>query len=352
MNKQGRLILALAMIGLALYLYQQANRTQPAAPDQAAAQASEAPKVAESPRGSNPREYLVAKQNLEPALLTRLTTDLVELRVIPDGVPVPEEKHVVRKFESIAGKVLVASIAQGELLLWTRFGDARSEVRDKKLRDVIPQGMRAISLDVDAVTGSAGFINQGDIVDVLATYTAGGRQLTRIIIQNVEVLARGNEYRSSNRPTPERTIRGDAGGGILFTLKVLPEMAVKLAHIVDERGFNRFRLILKNRDDKVQRHSQGVLLREVLTDRARPPAKKGEIDGPPEVEVLRGASVSRDSSEERISGPGDGTRADGQDAPGAPAGTQSGADLTARIPPSDSAGGGSRPDGNGPLPAN
>lgn len=344
MNKQGRLVLALAMIGLALYLYQQSNKNQQQQQQQQAEQVAsaapvEAPKIPEPPKGPNPREFLVAKQNLDPALITRITTDLVETKAFPENVPVPDSSLVIKNFDAIGNKILIAPIAQGELLMRTRFADARTEVKQKMLRDVIPNGFRAITVDVDAVTGSGGFINQGDIVDVMATYTAGGRQLTRIIIQNVEVLARGNQYLTTNRPSGERVIRGDAGG-VLFTLKVKPEMAIKLAHIVDERGFNRFRLILKNRDDKQQLFSQGVLLREVLTDKPRPPVKPGQLEAPPEIEILRGAARGRDSTEDLGSGPPPDAAAA---APGAPAPATNAGDLASRITPPTDGGGGEPP---------
>lgn len=315
MNKQSRIAVAVILIATAIY-FVQANKKEP---EQVAASPASVAPVVEAPKtpertGPGPRDFLVAKVKLDPALISRITTDLVEVKTIPDNIPVAEPALVMKSYEQVEGKVLIAQVEQGEILLRSRFADARNEAVQKKLRDIIPTGWRAIALDVDAITGTTGFINQGDIVDVCATYTSGGRQLTRIIIQNVEVLARGTEYRSSQTRTADRMIRGDGGGGILFTLKVKPEMAVKLAHIIDERGFNRFRLILKNRDDKQELRSRGVLLREVLTDVTRPALKKGEVDNeqPPEIEIMRGAAILRESAEEQNAGPPELASARGQ----------------------------------------
>lgn len=338
MNKQQRLALAAVMGALILYLgtnwwnnqqaEAQAQALATAAASATASPAPEASKSPEAPKGVNPREFMVAKADMDPALVTKVTTDLVDFKVFPDNVPVPDQQLIIKSFDQIEDKILIAPIAQGELLLKTRFADARSEQKQKMLRDVIPSGFRAIALDVDAVNGAGGFINQGDIVDVLATYTAGGRQLTRVIIQNVEVLARGSSYSSSTRPTGERVIRAE-GGNVTFTVKVKPEMAIKLAHLVDERGLNRFRLILKNRDDKVQLYSQGVLLREVITDRPRTQARAGQLEAPPEIEILRGQASTRDSTEERADGPPVPGR--GNENPGAGPAGQTGNDLAARI---------------------
>jgi Flp pilus assembly protein CpaB len=347
MNKQARLAVALAMIGLALYMFQANKQPPPAQTPASTAQAAPDPVPVKppTPTGPGPRDFMVAKQRLDPALISRLTTDLVEVRAIPENIPVPETGLVFKKFEDVEGKVLTSTVEQGEILLRSRFADAKNEQMQKKLRDVIPNGWRAISLDVDAVTGTTGFINQGDIVDIAATYTSGGKQLTRIIIQNVEVLARGNEYRTQQtRSVENRTIRGEGGGGILFTLKVMPEMAVKLAHIVDERGFNRFRLILKNRDDKKELRSVGVLLREVLTDQPRAKLRPGtNEDNAGEVEILRGLALARESSDDQQVGPppAQGGQGEGQGAAQGGQAPQGAGDLISRI----------RPEGGGAAPA-
>ena len=321
-SQQTRQIVAIAMFGLAIFLYiSQQKKTQEQAA--ATAVASAAAVVEAAPKGPDParpgaRDVFVAKQNLDPALVSRLTTDFVELRQIPDSIPLPDQGLLVKSLDQIQNKVLVQPIVQGEILLRSRFGDARLELQQKKLRDVIPSGLRAISVDTDPVTGSAGFISQGDIVDVVATYTAAGKQLTRMVLQNVEVLARGNEYRSNVRPTNERVVRGDAGAGVLFTLKVTPAMAVKVAHMVDERGFNRFRLVLKNRDDKLEFRSQGTRLVDVLSDVPRPllrPNQQAE-EATPEIEILRGGTSTRESNEERGAGPPPAARKPGAPAPG------------------------------------
>ena len=304
--KQIRFMVAVSLIAVALYMFQLSrNRGTDRAAVAAAASASAAPPPPSpgvpDPAHPGPRDFYVARQPLEPGYLLRVTREQVELRTIPDSLPIPDGALLVKNFDGFENKILVGSIAQGELLLRSRFGDARTQMQERKLRDVIPGGMRAIAVDLDALSSAAGFIAQGDVVDVMASYTLAGKELTRVVIQNVEILARGYEYRSSNRPTGERTVRGNAGS-MTVTLAVAPQMAIKLAHMVDERGFNRFRLVLKNRDDKATYLSRGTRLTEVLSD-APLLAHVGSSTTPGEISVYRGSVETRESTEEVIGGP-------------------------------------------------
>ncbi|MBI4865172.1 MAG: Flp pilus assembly protein CpaB [Candidatus Riflebacteria bacterium] len=296
MNKQQARLLTIVVAAIAAYVYlQQAKKqqdAQPAAPSPMAT-ATAAP-------GPGLRDYLVAKVSVMPSETgTRLTTEQVEVRSIPDNIPVPDDSIAVRNYDQIKDIRLSQPIYAGEIVLKTRFVSAAGDDVQKRLRDVIKKDFRAISLDVDAVTGTTGFINQNDIVDVVATYMSGGKQLTRIIIQNVEVLAKGGEYRTATRPNPERIVRGESAG-IVFTLMVKPQMAAKLAHIIDERGQNRFRLILKNKLDGAEYKTPGVLLREVVTGQTRPTRTQeiAEADDSAEIEILRGPGKVRESGEE------------------------------------------------------
>src|SRR4051794_40005623 len=97
MNKQARLILAVAMFGLAYFFFSQQNKTDPNAVGSSvtAQPAPEQPK-AEAPKGPGPREFLVAKINLDPALVTKVTTDQVELRAVPESIPLPDASLVYK----------------------------------------------------------------------------------------------------------------------------------------------------------------------------------------------------------------------------------------------------------------
>src|SRR5690606_41694212 len=68
---------------------------------------SEAPKVPEAPKGPNPREFLVAKQNLDPALITRITTDLVDVKVFPENIRSEEHTSELQSRENLVCRLLL-----------------------------------------------------------------------------------------------------------------------------------------------------------------------------------------------------------------------------------------------------
>jgi len=75
---------------------------------------------------------------------------------------------------------------------------------------VIPQGLRAVTVALDAISGVGGFVYPGDHVDVLATFEQDKITLTRTILQNVEVLAM-NEL--TTRPATGQRQVGPADAG-------------------------------------------------------------------------------------------------------------------------------------------
>jgi pilus assembly protein CpaB len=85
---------------------------------------------------------------------------------------------------------------------------------------LIPTGMRAVSVNVNEVTGVAGFVAAGTRVDVLATVNFSGSKEPRnvTILQNVKVLA-----------SDQHLDRSAVGPAHVVTLLVVPEDAEKLA---------------------------------------------------------------------------------------------------------------------------
>jgi|GEM_PF-1254452 len=84
--------------------------------------------------------------------------------------------------EQVAGRVLVADIAEGEALTETRLGGARAGA----IAALVPPGLRAFVLPSGP---PAGTVRPGDEVDVLATYGANaGRPYTETVAPALEVL--------------------------------------------------------------------------------------------------------------------------------------------------------------------
>lgn len=107
----------------------------------------------------------------------------------------------------VVGKVARFPIFQGEAVRKTKLTDKKQV---PKLAYRITPGMRAVSISTNQVASVSGFVRQGDMVDIIATFSAKAGKSTpysRTILQNVKVLAMGNTFYLSGEapiaPPPE-----------------------------------------------------------------------------------------------------------------------------------------------------
>lgn len=89
-------------------------------------------------------------------------------------------------------RVALLPIAVGEPILTTKISgiDGRASISA-----LLPDGMRAVAVSVDAVTGVGGLISPGDVVDVIVTREMAGQdaddkdQMTDIVLEKIRVIA-------------------------------------------------------------------------------------------------------------------------------------------------------------------
>jgi pilus assembly protein CpaB len=106
---------------------------------------------------------------------------------------------------------------------------------------LIPFGMRAVSVPVDEVSDIAGFVLPHTRVDVVVALSANGsgnaKPFSKIVLQNVEVLAVAQEIEMKNdKPTPVKVV----------TLLVTPHEAERLS-LASREGI--LRLAMRNYND-------------------------------------------------------------------------------------------------------
>jgi len=103
---------------------------------------------------------------------TPITSDMVTLQQIPQGYAHP---LAARTVDEVVGLVTVSDIVAGEQIFPSKlkqFGET-----DSGLAYVVPEGMRAVTVSVDEVSGVAGFLKRGDYVDVIS-YTSTSFDMT------------------------------------------------------------------------------------------------------------------------------------------------------------------------------
>lgn len=107
---------------------------------------------------------VVAAGNI-PAF-TPITASMLTFKAIPVGFAHPLAAHTI---EEAVGFVTESEVVDGEQLLPSKlkkYGET-----DSGLSYVVPEGMRAVTVAVDEVTGVAGFLQRGDYVDVISYTT-------------------------------------------------------------------------------------------------------------------------------------------------------------------------------------
>ena len=146
--------------------------------------------VAQQQASANPTQtphasVVVARADLQARV--PLDPDAFELRDLPaDAVAA----NAVTSLDGLSGKVLSAPIAAGEQLTASRLVDPHG-ADPRTIADMIPAGLRAMSLSLTELDGAGGLIVPGQHVDVVAVFKKDtlGKDESMIMLQDVLVLA-------------------------------------------------------------------------------------------------------------------------------------------------------------------
>ena len=142
--------------------------------------------------------------------------------------------------------------------------------------ELIPSGMRVVTVPAEDTDGICGLLRHGDRVDVIVSckvsmFSSSGnlalgsqgqvteeRQHSRTLLQDVEVLAseKSVELGMETRSPVTRV-----------SLLTSPADAEKLAAVLDSTSETKVRLIVRNRNDRGKTSTEGQVLTELLTER-------------------------------------------------------------------------------------
>ena len=162
----------------------------------------------------------------------------------------------------IVGKRVKVSIIEGEQFMKERLSDGN----DMSLSFSIPDGMRAVSINVNEQISAAYLLRPGDYVDVVASFEKEDEEnkdtikhyprITKVVLQNVQVLALGQD----TVVTPEK----------LTELPVTVTLAVRkddVEKFVYASEYGILRLALRPADDKSVISSQGAMRADVAGEK-------------------------------------------------------------------------------------
>ena len=140
--------------------------------------------------------------------------------------------------DSVVGQTTKVFLAAREAVTATKMSS-----RGGGLSMLIRPSMRAVSLEVNQISGVSGFVLPGDRVDVLVTvdpHSISNNPVTNTLLQNIEVLAAGQK--TSQKDGAPMSVQS-------VTLLVDPESAAKVAHAIHE---GEIQLVLRNPEDQTQ----------------------------------------------------------------------------------------------------
>jgi pilus assembly protein CpaB len=202
--------------------------------------------------------YIPAYTRLDPASLA--------WREIPaEYLP----KGSLDKLEDAVDMLTLAPLSQGEPVLFNKLAHA-----SQSLAAAVPEGLRAFSLGVDAVSGVSGLLRPGDRVDVLLlSGESDHRAMAATLFQAAAVLAVGSQYAPDDK--------GQAEGGSTVTLALSPQDC-EIALFAQSKG--RLQLSLRATGDRETRDLRSVDFSAVL---ARLGSSPGRRPGG-SVEIIRG----------------------------------------------------------------
>jgi len=169
--------------------------------------------------------------------------------------------------DQVIGRTSIQTFLAGEAITEPRLMPKEGPIGIMTYK--IPEGHRAMTVAVDQVAGVAGFLNPGNIVDVVLTASPPGatQQISKIVLQNVPILAIGQIVeQKEGKPVVVPTV----------TVDITPEDSEKLA-IASTQG--RLQLVLRRLGDKEIAKTTGTTVSRVIGGVSGPPVKVASASG-------------------------------------------------------------------------
>lgn len=151
---------------------------------------------------------------------TRIQESMLQMKEIPDDL-VPE--GAIKNFNDVLNVQVKVTIFSGDVLTIQKvFADRSAE----GFIGTIPPDCRAVSINVNEITGVAGFARPGDFVDLLLSERSEYSATTSVLLQNVPLL-------SVNQDMGNGLTDGNNGGSAISnptiaTFALRPDDALKL----------------------------------------------------------------------------------------------------------------------------
>lgn len=159
--------------------------------------------------------------------------------------------------KTLVGRVVIRQLSPGDAITEQKMMPKEGTSMAGIMSYIIPQGHRAVTVGVNEVAGVAGFVAPNNRVDIVLTAStpkyAAGEKISKIILQNVTVLATGQiTEQKDGKPVVVPTV----------TLDLLPEEAERLINAASQGSLQ---LLLRSVIDTTPVEARGATITKVLT---------------------------------------------------------------------------------------
>lgn len=165
-----------------------------------------------------------------------VSTQNAQVRQIPKSYVHRDAVSPSRFNAVLDGRQLVHPVKVGEPILAIHV----NKIKVDGLSSLLEEGQRAITIPVDSLDTISGFLNPGDHIDLYITLKDGERDRTVPLVQNVKVLATGEDIDDG---IPEKNKKQAKE----ITLSVTPRDATKILH---GQTVGDLAVLLRKPDDK------------------------------------------------------------------------------------------------------
>jgi pilus assembly protein CpaB len=210
---------------------------------------------------------------------TRLAPDMVRIQSYPESM-MPAQRYATVK--EIEGRILASGMSANEPLTPSRLA---GEAAAGGISAVITHGKRAMAVKGNKVMGLAGLIRPGNMVDVLVTLPLDDksqRSMTKVVLENVPVLAAGSQMTTDKDETAQHAD--------IYTLELTPQESEKVA-LASTQGTLHF--ALRNASDTDTVLTEGADARSALASYRTARVARGPRGSGNAVEIITGSKRSQ-----------------------------------------------------------
>jgi pilus assembly protein CpaB len=214
-------------------------------------------------------KVVVAKENVaggSPLKASDLAVTKVDEKLAPAGtISSPEE---------LVGRVVTGQVMKGQPILQGMLAPKGSAVG---LTAIVPEGKRAVTLEINEVSGVAGLLSVGCRVDVISTFPGeDGQMLSKTIVNNLQVIAVGRKFATSGTAAAQQAAKegkdasevNDGPVARNVTLLVTPKEAEMLA-LASQTGNPRLVLRGSRDESAAATNDAGITLARLRGDRPK-----------------------------------------------------------------------------------